>query len=277
MKKHFVIIPTLVALFLLFAAPARAQTETNGLAQVQIDLWPDLDQPSVLVLITAELPEGTPLPSTVEFKLPVEPSAVASVTSAGDMLNTPFSTESDAGVTTVTVESSESTVRVEYYFPYQKTGNQVQFEYRWFGGPAVDDLFILFREPFGATAVTTESQFENVGPLSDEQPNHRWQVGSVAADQSLSATFGYTAAANVPLVNPPAAQDATPDISLIILAALGGIFVGAGAMWFWQNQRTAMQPRKRASRAKPSGYCHKCGSRLKSGDAFCRQCGAKSR
>lgn len=281
MKKNLVIISTLIALCLWLVAPVGAQTATNQLSQVQIDLWPDLDRPSVLVLITAELPADAPLPSTLEFKLPVEPSAVASVNAAGDMLNTPYSTESDAGVTTVTVESNERTIRVEYYFPYQQTGNQIEFEYQWLGGPAVDDLLILFREPNGSTAVTTESQFENVGPLSDEQPNHSWQVGSVEVGQSVSAAFGYTAAPPAAVgdssVNQPGSQEATADLTLIILAALGGLFVGAGAMWFWQNQRTTVRPRQRAPKASRTGFCHQCGSSLKSGDVFCRQCGAKSR
>ena len=56
MKKNPVIILTLVALWLSLVVPAGAQTATNQLSQVQIDLWPDLDRPSVLVLITAELP-----------------------------------------------------------------------------------------------------------------------------------------------------------------------------------------------------------------------------
>jgi len=264
---------------LLLTSPAGAQTKVSQFDQINIDIWPDYDQPAVLVLITAELPADVPLPATVQFNLPVEPNAVASVTTTDDMLNTPYTSQRETNTHVVTVETNHRVVRIEYYYSYQRTGDTIQFEYQWLGGTAADDLTVLFREPVGATNVTPESQFEDMGVLADGQRRHSWQVGPVEANQTLSAAFNYSmpTTLSADALSLTKATNTKSSIVPIMIAAVGGFIVGLGAMWFWNDRQTATRPRRRSPKLKTKGFCPKCGDRIQAGDAFCRQCGGQTR
>jgi hypothetical protein len=272
----------LVLFITLVPLTAKAQTAATNLSEVQVDLWPDLDRPSVLVLITASLPDDVTYPATVQFALPVEPSAVATVTSDGQMLNTPFQTLSDDEAHLIEVETSEPIVRIEYYFPYSREGDNVNFSYRWLGGVAVDSLVLMFREPSMATAVNPDARFEPIGTLPDGQNYYQWDVGAVGPDETITADFDYVA--------PPAivqsvsstgtmtpVQEASNSTLPVILAAAGGLLLGAGLGWALSRQRRTVRRVPQRAKAAQAAYCHECGARLKRGDAFCRQCGTKLR
>jgi hypothetical protein len=285
MKVGSRIIWALVLTVLLAAQPVGAQTEVTRLTRVQVDLWPDYDRAAVLVLITGELPAGTALPAVVQLRLPAaagEPTAVARITAEGDMLNTPYETESSGSATLVTLETAELTFRVEYYCPYERDGDSVRFGYQWLGGTPVDDLSILFREPLQAAAVATDTGFEDIGLQADGQRYHQWQVGAVGVDEILSASFSYVAPAagsSVP-ASPPADSPSQDEGSAlpIALAAIGGLLVGVGGGWFIASRRTPPRPSPgRKKRTPASSYCGRCGGQVKPGDDFCRQCGAQLR
>jgi hypothetical protein len=273
----------ILVLFLsLVPLTAEAQTATTNLSQVQVDLWPDLDRPSVLVLITASLPDAATYPATVQFRLPAEPSAVAGMTADGEMLNAPFDTLAEGDTYLIQVETSEQIVRVEYYYPYSREGSNVNFAYEWLGGAPVDNLVVLFREPSMATAVNPDARFQPIGTLSDDQSYYQWDVGTVGPDETVTADFAYVA--------PPAivqsisstgtvapAQEASISTLPVVLAAAGGLLLGAGLGWALSRQRRAVQRVPQRAKAATAAYCHECGARARSGDAFCRQCGTKLR
>jgi hypothetical protein len=272
----------LVLFISLVPLAAQAQTAVTNLSEAQVDLWPDLDRPSVLVLITASLPDDTTYPATVRFMLPTEPNAVASITADGQMLNAPFQTLSEDDAYLIEVETSEPIVRVEYYFPYSREGDNVDFSYQWLGGPAVDSLVLMFREPSMATAVDPDARFELIGTLPDGQSYHQWDVGAVGPDETITADFAYVA--------PPAivqsvsstgtaapVQEASSSTLPVVLAAAGGLLLGVGLGWALSRQRRAVRRVSQRARTAQAAYCHECGARLRSGDAFCRQCGTKLR
>ncbi|MFN2223112.1 MAG: hypothetical protein ACK2UH_11195, partial [Candidatus Promineifilaceae bacterium] len=81
----------LLAIFGLFLVPgAQAQSPVNELAILEIELWPDFDQPELLVLLTGTLADDVPTPARVTLPLPEEASvnAVAHVNvGSGDLEN----------------------------------------------------------------------------------------------------------------------------------------------------------------------------------------------
>ena len=154
----------IVLVFLLAAilvSPAGAQENVSRLARLQVDVWPDYDEPSVLVLVTAELASDAPLPATVSVIIPPEagePSAVAYEGTDGSLMTAVYDTQSVANGTLVTAETESPTLRVEYYYPYSQSGNDVSFEYAWLGGVAADDLTILLRQPDTASSINPGSR-----------------------------------------------------------------------------------------------------------------------
>jgi len=269
----------LVLTISLVPLTAGAQTAITQLSEMRVDLWPDLDQPSVLVLISADLPAGVAYPATVRFTLPVRPSAVAYMTSDGQMLNAPFQTLSEGSTYLIEVETTEPRVRVEYYFDYNRTGNAVDFTYQWLGGIAADRLVVMFREPSMSTAVNPDARFVDVGILPDGQRYHQWEIGTVGADETIAAAFSY--------VGPPASSsDAGTTVHVqeeqssylpVILAGAGGLLLGAGLGWALRHQRRSLVRVPQRAQEATAAYCHQCGARQKKGDAFCRQCGTRLR
>jgi hypothetical protein len=277
---------TVYLLVLLVSAvprPTQAQTAVTNLTKVQVDLWPDLDRPALLVLITANLPADVDLPAPVRFRLPLEPSAVAYLAEDGQLLNAPFQIIAQDETTLIEVEAPAPTIRVEYYAPYNRTGNNVSLTYQWLGGVAADELTLMFREPSLATSVSPDPAFEDIGPLPDDGQRYFQRiVGAVGADETVSAAFDYVAPPPTfsnPSSNPtttPAQQESSSTLP-VVLAAAGGLLLGTGLGWALSNQRRTTRPAPRRAKPVQAGYCRACGARLKSGDAFCRQCGTRLR
>ena len=171
---------------------------------------------------------------------------------------------------------------VDPYADDQRNGDQVEFTYRWLGGVATDELTVYFQEPAGASAVATDSNFEDIGVQDDGRRYRRWPVGAVESEETLAATFGYSAplpsptTTTLPPVETPA--DEGPSVLPVVIAAVGGALIGAGGGWYFATQRAPVQrsPRRRAPAARAQ-FCRECGGRVQSDDAFCRQCGAKVR
>lgn len=268
---------------------AGAQEAITQLSGVRVDLWPDLDRPSVLVLITANLPAGVAYPATVRITLPVKPNAVAYVTGDGQMLNAPFETLSEGNTYLIEVETAEPTVRIEYYFDYSRAGDAVDFTYRWLGGVAVDQMVIMFREPSMTTAVNPDARFADIGILPDGQRYHQWEAGSVGADETIAAEFSYvapppvvssttSATSNSSFAGTTAPLQKESDSNLpVILAGAGGLLLGAGLGWALCHQRRTLRRVPQRAQAATAAFCHQCGARQKRGDAFCRQCGTRLR
>ena len=219
----------LVFAALLVVQPVEAQTIVARLDRVQVDVWPDYDQAAVLVLVTGELPADTALPATVQLEIPAaagEPNAVARIAADGSMLNTPSETQSSGDTTLLTVETTELTIRVEYYFPYERNGDAVQFTYRWLGGVTVDELTMLFQEPAQATSIMASSGFQEIGLQDNGRRYRQWMVGAVGKDETRAATFSYTASPfNPSIVSlPPAAPSTQTQASIlpIVIAIIGG-------------------------------------------------------
>ena len=97
MRKLFVIV---LILFLgLFPASALAQTE-NSFSSISVQLWPDYDQPSMLVIYHYVLGEDIPLPTSLELKVPLQASinAVAIADGSGNLRTTDYDKKSLRGM-----------------------------------------------------------------------------------------------------------------------------------------------------------------------------------
>lgn len=255
------------------------QSAATHLDSVQVDLWPDYDQPAVLVLVTAMIPAESELPAVVSIKIPAvagEPNAVATIGDDGGMFTAEYQMQTDGDSSLVMLQTTERKIRIEYYYPYTRSGNKINFDYKWLGGASVDDLIILFREPAGAVGVQPGADFVDIGLLNDGQRYHQWDAGPVEPDDVLSAAFSYQAAGDMAAgdVEQGKKFDAVP-----VLFAGGGLVVGGLAGWYLAKRRPAIKFAVKKVRnpvsTKPAAFCPGCGAGIKQGDSFCRQCGKK--
>jgi hypothetical protein len=275
----------LALLVLVPSSAARAQSPVMSIPRLEIALWPDYDQPSVLVMLTADLGAGTPLPAVVALPLPADArlNAVARIDENGDMLaDVPYQT--GPGQITLTVPSPR--LRVEYYAPYRVEGDQRSFTYTWLADLPVERLDLTVQRPTSAGSLSTEPAALNVGSGGDGLVYHVLPAQVVPAGRSFSVRVAYAMAAPRLSVasqseaggaSPPPASSspATPSGWLQPATAVAAVLAAAAVTW-----AIARRGSPRAARTSRQGdggpaprFCAACGKPLTAGGRFCSHCG----
>ncbi len=147
----------LLASLALWAARAPAAlAQAPALETMSIDLWPDYDQPSVLVLLTGRLTAATPLPATVTLPLPSEATlnAVARLTPQGTLM-ADIAYELSATGDSLTLTTPDNGFRIEYYVPYGGEGLERAYQFNWQAPVAVTNLLVTVQQPAVATNLLT--------------------------------------------------------------------------------------------------------------------------
>ncbi len=283
----------------LYAFPisARAQSPIK-LKSLQVQLWPEYDQPSMLVIYDFRLPESVKLPVSVSLSFPKEGHlvAVASLAADNSLLNTdyigPTQTEN---AQTVTIQiQTPTTYHLEYYQPLLRTGEQRQFTYLWPGDYAVDDISFNIRVPPDTTSIVTDPDLKST-KAADGSATLIKDFGGLGAGQQFPLHVTYTKTSDTLSVPAESVQpskpldSSTPGRVLLsnylpyALGALGAVAVGAAAIYFLQPHRKQVISRRRSHGARAENkpgkdiYCHQCGARAQGSDRFCRVCGTRLR
>lgn len=297
----------LVALIGL-AAPARAQSSDLSFSSLEVDLWPEYDQPSVLIIYRIVLQPGVTLPVDLTLRIPAaagEPSAVAvkqaSASGTGDLFTIPHQRQVDGEWGLITLTATAPELQIEYYDPsLLKEGARRSFAYNWPGDYAVDSLSIQVQQPLGASNMQISPASGTGATGQDGLVYYNKAVGSLPAGQTFTISFTYeketdTLSAASLQVQPGAPLEETPANQVnwqsLLPWALGVVGIGlivGGGLWYWQSGRgkERQEPRRRRraapqSEAAPAGggpvYCHQCGTRAGPADRFCRTCGTRLR
>ncbi|HFE67501.1 MAG TPA: zinc ribbon domain-containing protein [Chloroflexi bacterium] len=288
---------TLLVLALLLFTPSLvlAQTDTPAIEQMTIEIWPDFDQPAVLVLITGFFAEGTPNPTEVTLPLPNGADIhVVAVFTEDDVL-TDQGVEYTTGDNTVTFSAPGTGFRLEYYVPYETLGNQRSFNYTWLADMPVNELTLMVQEPFAATGLTTNPTAVNVTE-NNGLTYHSLPPQPVPAGTPLSVDVTYTMSSPQLTVDsqvpedttvtnpepiPPSSASSTSFLDNInwplVLAGAGLLLIIAAVVWqiasSRSNKKRPVKPKPQAASRAAAKYCHECGQPLQAGDKFCRECG----
>ncbi len=291
---------TLAAPSSTIASPAFIKPVQTGLAlnSLQVQLWPEYDQPTMLVIYDFELPTETELPVRVTFRIPEEANltAVASQQSTG-LLNAQYEgpvVENGWKVFTVVVNSA-ATYHLEYYQPLDKTGQVRRFTYLWDGAYAVNDFSVSILQPLDVVSLTTEPAFEEFSSTDGTTIHRNSPIRLELAEQFL-LKLTYEKSTDILIVPPQNLQSSVPvdektpgRISIqnylpFIIGATGLILALGALVIFWKaGGRQAGKPRRRRLALPPdvesatSIYCPQCGTRAKMNDHFCRICGTRLR
>lgn len=293
MRKHFMIIFLLVT---LIASPVYAQ-DIVPLKSLNVQLWSEYDQPSMLVIYSFEVSDDTQIPASIDIRVPSDGNITAvAFASEGDLLLADYTNNSvDANWQTITIFITERTTYVvEYYQPLEHNGDKRSFTYQWMGDHPVGNFDVEIRVPEDSTNVKTSPAI----PLVQDNIflSGGAMLNAIDEGEDYQLTLEYSRTSDTPSVPPPAGQAVEPltpvdantdgrvtlDNLPYVLGGFGALLIVAALVYFLRSGTPVRQrkPRRRASKSKSTTsqtYCHECGTRAHEGDRFCRVCGSKLR
>ena len=261
-----------------------------------VQLWPEFDQPSMLVIYDFTLAEGTSLPINLNLRIPTDANLIAvAYAPSGNLLNVPYQDpveENGWQVVTITVDTV-AIYHIEYYAPLTQLDSQREYLFLWPGDHAVRNFNVSVKVPVDTTEYTTDPQMKVTTPADNGQITLEWGTSNLEAGEQLPIKLTYTktsdrlSVSDQPLETGIVDESTEGRISLsnylpYILGGLGILLILAGGLYFWQASKGRPNLRQRhhardEESADEDVYCHQCGKRAQPADRFCRTCGTRLR
>lgn len=293
MRKWLILV---IALILIIPSPAQAQGSV-AMASLKVMLWPEHDQPSMLVIYDFTVTDDTAVPASMDMRLPKDANITAvAYQSGGELLLATYQVQpvQDANWQVIRLFITERTnYRIEYYQPLARAGDQRSFTYQWTGDYPVNDFDIELQVPDDSRDVKTDPAIllmQNQSYLSGGA-----RVSGLGQGQSYQLRLEYSRSNETTVVTPISPQveplapvdentdgRSTLDNLPLFLGGFGVALILAALFYFLRGQSPMRTPKPRrrsqglqgASAAK---YCPECGTRSQESDRFCRTCGSKLR
>ena len=278
-------------LALILPATGHTQGKVTVIDSLVIELWPDYDRASVLVLLTGTLPDNTRLPATVTLPFPktAQLNAVARIDSSdGIMKDDIISSPAPGELTFITPDLR---FRLEYYLPYAVNNNRRTFNFAWLADVSVNRFQLRVQQPISASSLATEPATINVLRGEDGFTYYAFPEQAVPAGQPLLVRVDYTmttAQLSVESLAPPNTRVQEPGLPSttntdaginwpIVAVVVGGIIMVI--VFFWQiatrraaSNRSVTQDAK-AQKQSHVKFCRNCGNQMDKDDRFCSKCG----
>ena len=283
----------------IFPSPAGAQGGTK-LDSINIELWSEYDQPSMLVINQFVVSQDTPLPATVLMRFPKEGNLVAvAVKNSGKLFNKDFTPPVEQGnwqTITLTVDSYDPH-RIEYYQPLKRDGDKRQFKYQWFGDYYVKVFTVKILVPADNTQLITSPVLQS----SETSVDGLLTSGTVTKNElKMMNAFQFELEyqrTSTTLTDPKQVDQVQPSVPVgantpgrvsitnlpWIIGAFGLALIGIALYSYWRSTQSGEHkpPKRRHQPTEGKGgeevYCHECGARAPPGDRFCRTCGSRLR
>ena len=255
-----------LVLAVMVALPARVAAQAAlRLDALRVELWPEYDQPAVLVLLDGRLAAGTPLPVTLALPIPAaagQPHAVAVYDANGDLLEAEFTTTTAGDDIIVTFSTDALAFRLEYYDPaLTVAGTQRTYTLNWASPYAVALAAVRVQQPAGSSDLAITPALTAERPSADGLHYKAGSLGTLAAGQAVQVTLTYTkpdARLTTELIDPGAALPADGAANPVLggLAAAVGLVIAGGAIYGYPRRpkpaaRVAAQRRRRTPAAAP--------------------------
>ncbi len=282
-----------VLLLAAVSSVGQAQGEPASLAHFEVALWPEFDQPSMLVIYRFELEPEAQLPITVELPIPTavaQPFAVAWQDASGALFDTQFEVSPD-GIVSILIPQGVGG-QLEYYADLNTQDQRRSFRFEWPGTVELAGFSYEVQQPVGAgeLSVIPAPDEQLAGPFGLNYAHA--ELGPQSIGDALAIEISYRKTTST-LSQPPAEQPLAPSAAAVpsstdllpyLLAGGGVLLVGAGVIYYLRGRPVAV-PRRRTRPTRSSErelelsavYCHQCGTKSKVNDSYCRNCGAKLR
>ncbi len=301
----------LILVGLILETPIAAYAQSAGgltIAQLQMSIWPEYDDPRVLVILRGQFADATSFPRDVSFPIPVgaEVNAAAYSDADGKLLSQSWKVDTGPSGPIMSYNLPTSSFQVEYY-------------YEGLAGKDNKKLDFSYQLPYPITALSVDVQRPRnatdfaIDPKPDSQSNDPqgfqyslYSFKDLPANKPLTFKVSYTktdpspsvdraavpppapaqpaASTDIPAVTRTASSGLQPLVIVLATIGLGGLLVVGGILYIQRRQTQAKvddeddwEDRRPPRGGATANFCTQCGMRLRPGVRFCPECGTKVR
>lgn len=175
--------------------PSDQSVGNSFLLGLNIDLWPEYDRPSMLVIYHIVLSPMLNLPVTLSFRIPAragEPNAVAILDSSGTLINAAYTRTVSGDWATISFSAASDSAQLEYYDPgLTKSGFSRHYDFQWRSDYSIAHLLIRVRPTQQITSLQISPIMPGPGLASDGSLFFCSLLGPVEADTPFSFSIDY--------------------------------------------------------------------------------------
>lgn len=296
-RRGAVLVAALAAALLAAAlAPAAASAVSwPTYSKMRLSIWPEYDDPRVLVIMEPVLAESVKLPAKVSFLVPkgATVNMACEVTAEGGHNCRPKEVKSRGPYDEVTYAvQSRRALFFEYYYDADVAGPNRRFTFKYVPRATIGNLKVEIQRPLRAADFSTAPR--PVSMASDQRgfTYYQYDLGRVAAGKPVAFNIGYAKGDDDPSVyggvqNVPAtsrstirSRGANPN-SVLGLFGVAGL-LGTIAYWVLSSGAGPERAGDGPTESPPAGedeeatevLCSSCGELLCATDRYCAGCGA---
>ncbi len=231
------------------------------LERLEISLWPEYDDPRLLVIYRGELAEDPKSPLVFSIPSTAQVHAVAHVGPAGTLLADDWQLLPGDAEQLVLFTPGSRRFQLEYYDNIIGAAPERSFVFRFRSDRyEIKNLEIEVQQPLRATGFQASPALDPHGVDTRGFSYFGKKIGAVPPGTLIEQRVSYRKNDTLPSLRPDS------PISIVWVAVGVGLAVAAlsvaGLLWLWRKQR-------------PAQFCAYCGSRFRSDEKFCSQCGQR--
>lgn len=266
-----------------------------ALAALTIDIWPEYDDPRVLVIYDGMLESGGELPAELTFVVPADAQVhmAGGIAANGGHLHADFDTRlRDDGLMEVSYAPQAPRLYMEFYYDPLSGDDDRRFTYPVVAPFAVDSLTVRVQEPLRATAFELKPAAE--GSMQDNRglDYHLVRWGDLRAGSVTPVTVAYRKSDRQPSVAgrqaPVNGQDRRSRESssfrwgdawswILATLAAGAFVVGFYKLFATRRPGGGGEGGSgrvaRPASAAAASFCTECGHPAEPSHRYCGRCG----
>lgn len=265
-------------LLAIWTSWTEAQQVPIVIERLEISLWPEYDDPRLLVIYRGELAQEPTGPLTFALPITAEIHAVAYANPDGRLFNSDWQLlPSDGREQLVVFSPASRRFQLEYYDEILGQRPQRTFTFRFQSSRyEIKDLQIEVQQPLRSQEFVARPPLpENLGTDTRGLRYFGRRIGAVPAGALMEQEIGYIKRDSKPSVQASTSTEFAP--TWLIVGALALLTLGlAGITWYrWERRQPAT--RRKSLTQKPisptMGFCSGCGRAFRENEQFCPQCG----
>ena len=266
------------------------------ITRLQLSIWPEYDDPRVLLIIRGELAPGIPFPTQVNLPIPQNAEIIGAgmISELGELLLHPHRVI--PGETSETLEITLPSRRFFaelYYDPFEASGDTKRFSYTFKAPYPIEQLDVDVQQPYAASEFVVEPPAMTQESDGRDTTYHRFVYRDVAPGQETPFAVSYVKTDTQPSVPKAdnaeadgAAHSGPQDRKLIYSSILAGViaaYVLVTLLWVAYRRRAPvtapepaplpLPPTTPAAALSGASFCTQCGRALDADYAFCPGCG----